>query len=233
VLAATYLDATGGQEERVAARRLVGWGNMAAVPTALAGVSDWVDTLGAERRVGLVHSVLNATALGLYGGSWIARRRGRHAAGTVLSFAGGGVLAGAGWLGAHLSYALGVGVDTPAFQRLPQRWTDVGPVSDVVTGQATCVAAGGVPVMLVRHEDGIVAMADRCTHRGGSLHEGEIADGCVTGPLHGSRLRLTDGAVGGPAVRPAPMLEVRLADGRVQVRRGEEPRSLRSNPVGI
>src|SRR6201999_1455255 len=55
--AASYLDLVGGEAK--AAQRLIGLGNVAAVPAAIAGVTDWLDTAGAERRVGLVHAALN------------------------------------------------------------------------------------------------------------------------------------------------------------------------------
>jgi nitrite reductase/ring-hydroxylating ferredoxin subunit len=131
-----------------------------------------------------------------------------------------------------MAYALGVGVDTTAFQGAPEEWTDVAAESEVTTAPKV-VSAGGVPVLLMRSGTSITAMYDRCTHRGGPLHEGSVEDGCITCPWHGSQFRLADGAVAkGPATRPQPTFEVRVSDGRVQVRRAEEPRSLRLNPVG-
>jgi nitrite reductase/ring-hydroxylating ferredoxin subunit len=81
-----------------------------------------------------------------------------------------------------------------------------------------------VPVLLSRLDGGIVALDDRCTHRGGPLHEGVVADGCVTCPWHGSTFDLRTGyVVSGPASRPEPRFEVRTVDGRVQVRRDRQP----------
>jgi hypothetical protein len=68
--AAMYLDLLGGKRNRRAARRLVGLGDLAAVPTAITGANDWAYTLGGERRVGFVHALLNDVALTLYAGSW-------------------------------------------------------------------------------------------------------------------------------------------------------------------
>jgi nitrite reductase/ring-hydroxylating ferredoxin subunit/uncharacterized membrane protein len=228
--AATYLDVTFG--DRRAARRLVGFGILTALPTALTGANDWTTTAGAERRLGLVHAVLNDVALTLYAGSWLARRRGHHLRGVGLSLAGATVLAGAGWLGGHLAYALGIGVDTTAFQQFPEDWTDVAAESAVLAEQAVEGDADGVRVLLARHDGRIVALSDRCTHRGGPLHEGSISDGCVTCPWHESVFALSDGTVvRGPASRPQPVAEVRVVDGRVQVRR-QSARTLRTNPTG-
>lgn len=234
-VAASYLDATAGPDGAAAATRLVGLGNLSALPAATAGLSDWLDTTGAERRIGLVHALVNYVAFGLYGASWLARRRGQRTVGIALSAAGAGTLGVAGWLGGHLAYALGVGVDTTVFQPSPAEWTDVAADADVVAGGAHLADLGGVPVLLTRLDGGrLVALADRCTHRGGPLHEGELADGCVTCPWHGSRFRLADGTVTrGPATRPQPLYEVRVAAGRVELRRADEPRSMRTNPVGV
>jgi nitrite reductase/ring-hydroxylating ferredoxin subunit/uncharacterized membrane protein len=232
-LAASYLDFAGGPQSRPAARRLIAFGGLAALPAALAGASDWLDTEGAERRVGLVHATVNYAALSLYGISWLLRGRDRRAAGVGFALAGAAALSSAGWLGGHLAYALGVGVDTTAFQHLPTEWTDVAAEEDVPEGLALSVTVDGVPILLTRADGLIRAIADRCTHRGGPLHEGEIKDGCVTCPWHDSRFSLVDGSVvRGPATRPQSALEVRLAHGRVTVRRGEEVRTLRTNPVG-
>ncbi|MGA8636153.1 MAG: Rieske (2Fe-2S) protein, partial [Candidatus Dormiibacterota bacterium] len=58
-----------------------------------------------------------------------------------------------------------------------------------------------------------------CTHAGGPLNEGTVEDGEVVCPWHGSRFRLSDGAVlGGPATFPQPQLTTRKVRGRIQIR---------------
>ena len=224
------LDAVGDED---GARRLIGLGLIAAVPTAASGASDWLSTDGAERRVGLAHAVLNYGAIGAYAGSWFARRAGRRRAGVGLSLGGAGLLGAAGWLGGHLAYAQGVGVDTTVFQKFPTEWTDALAVDDLpAENSLTAVQVAGVPVLVTVRGGRTVAMGDRCTHRGGPLHEGDVVDGCVVCPWHGGAFSLDDGTVrSGPANRPQPMLETRVHEGRVQVRRAEE-RSLRTNPTG-
>ena len=232
--AATYLDLLGGKRHRQAARRLVGMGNLAAVPTAITGANDWAFTQGAERRVGFVHALLNDVALTLFISSWWTRRRGHPVKGIALSLAGSGVMSAAAWLGGHLAYGLGVGVDTTAFQHAPQDWTDVAAEADVVADKLVGADAGGVPVVLVRRGQQVIALADRCTHRGGPLHEGTLEDATITCPWHGSRFCVDDGTVvEGPATRPALAFETRVTAGRVEVRRSQEPRALRTNPVGV
>ena len=76
-----------------------------------------------------------------------------------------------------------------------------------------------LPVLLSLRLGGGNAISDVCGHAGGPLHEGELAEGCVTCPWHGSVFRLDGGdVVHGPATGPQPRYEVRVAAGRVSVR---------------
>jgi nitrite reductase/ring-hydroxylating ferredoxin subunit/uncharacterized membrane protein len=232
------LDLTGG--DRDASRRLLGVGIISALPTAATGLSDWSDTSGAERRVGLVHAWANVAGLGLMIASWAARRgtaRDRSAPGrlgprgALLSLTGLGIMGFSGWLGGHLAYALGVGVDTTAFTTVPTEWTDACEIGDLSEGRPVMARVAGTPVLLVRDRGALLALLDRCSHRGGPLHEGEVRDGCVTCPWHGSTFALTSGSVvRGPATRPQAALQTRVVEGRVQVRR-DEPRTFRVRPV--
>ena len=220
---ALILDAVGGDESERAADLLIGVGIAASLPTAVTGAHDWADTEVADpsaRRVGAVHGALNTTALALFGASLAARRGGMRGRGKLLAAAGGAVLAVSGHLGGHLSYSQGVGVEQTAFDPGPEDWTPTIASADLAEGASACARAGGVPVLLVRTAGAVHALHDRCSHRGGPLHEGEVADGCVTCPLHGSRFRLSDGAVErGPATGPQPPFDVRERDGRLEVRR--------------
>ncbi len=231
-LGASYLDLTAGPAGRAAATKLVGLGIAAAIPAALTGTSDWADTRLAERRVGFVHAVGNQLALGLYTGSWLARRRQRQGLGAGLAAAGALVLGVTGWLGGHLSYARGVGVDTTAFDHASDEWTDVLPEADLVDEQPTLVYDGKLPVLLVRTGGQLYAIADRCSHRGGPLHEGEFKDGCIVCPWHYTKFRVSDGQLlTGPATRGQRAYEVRTRYGSIQLRHTGEVRSLRMDPV--
>ncbi len=231
-LGASVLDCCGGTSARHSAEVLLWTGCLAAAPTAATGWSDWLSTSAGERRVGLVHATLNTAALSLYASSIVARRRGRHGSGVALALVGSGLVGAAGWLGGHLAYARGVGVDTTAFQVIPDEWVDLVPEAELLADGPTLASLAGVAVLIVRRDGELLVMEDRCTHRGGPLHEGTITEGSVVCPWHDSEFDLRDGSVlCGPAVRPQRMLEVRAVDGMVQVRRGADDGSLRSNPV--
>lgn len=218
-VAAGVLDVAGGAATGRAARCLVGFGVLAAVPTAAAGMSDWSDTYGGEQRVGLVHATGNLTALSLQAASYLARRRGRRGVGRALSAASLGIMVGAGYLGGHLSYIRGVGVNHTAFQEDAAGWTTVTMLSELAPDTLVRVMAGGVPVLLVRRGEQVRALSATCVHAGGPLDEGELADGCVRCPWHGSIFRLADGAaVRGPAATGQPAWQVRIEGEQVQVR---------------
>jgi uncharacterized membrane protein len=102
-LGTSLLDLAGGSESRRGAALLAGCGVLASVPTAFAGAADWAELSGAERRIGAVHALANDAAIVFFVGSLVARLRGSHRAGTSLAIAGNVVVAGAGFLGAHLA----------------------------------------------------------------------------------------------------------------------------------
>jgi nitrite reductase/ring-hydroxylating ferredoxin subunit/uncharacterized membrane protein len=218
---AAVLDLVGGEEQQAAAQTLIGVGVLAALPTALAGISDWAELRGGQRRVGAVHATGNTVALALYGLSWRARRRGRRGRGVAFATAGGVVATLSAWLGGHLSFARGVGVNQTAFEDLPAEWTAVAGDEDVGEGQLARGSANGVGVLLARRAGELHALLDRCSHRGCSLSEGTLDGGVVTCPCHGSRFRLDGSLVHGPATSPQPALAVRVREGRIEVRAGD------------
>ncbi len=219
--AATMLDLVGGRRSQDAVRALLAVGILSSLPTATAGLADWSDTYGPDQRIGVVHALSNVAALSLFAGSLAARRGGRTGVGRVLSLAGMTTLAAGGYLGGHLTYARGVGVNNAFYQHEPEDWTAVIDAADLQAGSPTKVEANGATILLYRASDRIYAIGSRCSHAGGPLQEGKIDDGglCVECPWHGSVFRLEDGSVvHGPASIPQAAYDVRVQDGRVEVR---------------
>ena len=219
---ASLLDLTAGTSGRAAAQRLVGAGLLAAVPTALSGAADWSELGMAERpkRVGLVHAAANNLTLLAYAASWLARRRGDHARGRTLALVGTAGLSVGGYLGGHLAYAQAVGVNRNADeQKEPREWTDAAAAADVIEGRPHGVDVQGQSVVLVRTGGGVSAIGGTCGHWGGPLADGELVDGCLECPWHGSRFRLSDGSVArGPATTPQLSYDVRQTGDRLEVR---------------
>ena len=217
---AVVLDLLGGKRGRDAARKLVGLGVLSALPTAASGLADWSDTLGEERRIGLIHAAGNVAAVSCYALSWCARRRGDHRKGVLLGLLGGIVATASAYLGGHLAWRRGVNVNRHAWAHDGHDWVDVGEESLLASGEPLVVDAAGEPVVLISTGGAVYALAEVCSHAGGPLHEGAVADGCVVCPWHGSAFRLDDGSVvHGPATSPQPHYEVRVETGRVSVRR--------------
>lgn len=205
-------------------RALIGVGVVAAVPAAVAGVTDWSELHEQQMRVGLVHAAANTGALALFTASWAARRRAVPGPGRRTALAGF-LLAGAGGLlGGHLAYHQAAGVNhAEAVPHLVRPgWRDAGPSTGLAEGVATRRLVDDVPVLLTRVDGRLHVLAEQCSHLSGPLAEGTVQrrDGrwCVQCPWHGSVFALTDGAVvRGPATAPQPVFEVREVDGAVQV----------------
>lgn len=217
---AFVLDVFGGESTEGAADTLVGVGVASAVPTVLAGFSDWSDLFGAPKRVGLVHALSNAGAIACYSLSWLARRKGDRGRGMALGLLGATVATVGGFLGGHLSYRQGVNVDHNAWDHPPGDWVEVRlDAAELGDGARRVVEAGDVQVLLVNQGGTINAIGAICGHAGGPLEKGDFEDGCVTCPWHQSTFRLDDGwVVHGPATGPQPAFDVRVDDGKVMVR---------------
>ena len=222
-VSATLLDVLGGDRDGTAAERLIGIGILSYPPTSLTGTSDWADSeLGDPRvrRLGLVHAAANASALGLYAASYRARKKGSRGRGKFLGLAGAAALTAGGFLGAHLSYARGVGVNQTAFDEGPGEWTGAIASTDLTPGEPKSVTVEGTPVFMVRHGDHLHALHDRCSHRGCLLSQkGEVDGEIVTCSCHGSQFHLHDGSVQrGPATQPQPVYETRESGGHIELR---------------
>jgi nitrite reductase/ring-hydroxylating ferredoxin subunit/uncharacterized membrane protein len=219
---AMLLDWLGGRAGQPAADRLIALGLAFTGPAVATGMTEWGDSEAADpavRRIGLVHAAANVGATVLFGASLAARRGGSRGTGKLLALAGAGVLGAGGYLGGHLSYAKGIGVDQTAFEEPPEDWTPSLREADLPDGESRYAEVGGVGVLVARVHGEVHALSNRCSHRGGPLDEGELSNGCVTCPLHGSTFRLADGGVErGPAPYPQPAWQVRVRDGVIELK---------------
>jgi nitrite reductase/ring-hydroxylating ferredoxin subunit len=170
-----------------------------------------------------VHALGNVAALGLQIASLTARRRGDRRRGVTLSLGAGALLGLTGYLGGHMAFGQGVGVDQTVFDAGPDEWTDALAADRLGDAPATAVV-GDTPVLVVRAADRTIrALHDRCSHRGCSLADGTIDGETIECPCHGSRFSLRDGHVErGPATAPQPAFDAREAAGRIELRRRPE-----------
>lgn len=110
-LMAVLLDLADGEEHAAAVDTLLITGCLAALPTALAGAHDLATTSGAATRVAVTHAGAMDVSLGLFAMAWVRHRRGDRRTARRLALAGATVAGAGAYLGGHLVYRLGVGVD--------------------------------------------------------------------------------------------------------------------------
>jgi len=206
-----------------AAGMLSAAGILAACATALTGLSDWTVSNEQDRRVGLLHGLLNTAALGLQSVSLGARMTGHRGTARAMGAASLTVTAAAGYLGGHLVFTKGVMVNRVGWAVGPRRWVRALPETDLPDDSPAAVEAEGRQILLYRHGGTLYAIDNVCSHAGGLLSRGTVAGLTVTCPLHGSRFALADGSVGrGPASQPQPVLRTRIRNGWIEVR-GSQP----------
>jgi nitrite reductase/ring-hydroxylating ferredoxin subunit/uncharacterized membrane protein len=226
-MSAAFLDALGTDGD--GARHLIGLGLLASVPAAVAGSADWAEMHEQQMRTGVVHAAANTAAIGLYTGSLLARARRRTGLGKALGYAGLAAVAVGGLLGGDISYRQAGGANHAEEipHLVPAGWQDLMPLAKLTAGEPVKAMLGEVPVFVLRDENQVFVLANKCSHMSGPLSDGELSDGeltggrkdrCVTCPWHGSVFRVRDGAVvHGPATADQPVFQTRIQEGIVQV----------------
>jgi nitrite reductase/ring-hydroxylating ferredoxin subunit len=213
---ASLLDVLG---EHDAAGMLGASGAAVAIGTAVTGYADWTVSDGRDRRLGLLHGVLQTAALGIVAGSLAARRRGAIVAGQTMQAMGLGLSLSSAYLGGHLVLGRAVMVDRTSTILGPRQWTRAIQTTELEDGTVKAVEVAGRNVLVSRFDGSVSVIEDACTHAGGPLSAGKVENGIVKCPWHGSCFRLRDGAVvRGPASHPQPILDARVRDGWIEVR---------------
>jgi 3-phenylpropionate/trans-cinnamate dioxygenase ferredoxin subunit len=93
---------------------------------------------------------------------------------------------------------------------------EVAPLERFPRGRGLKVSVGEDTIAMFRIDDTVFAIGDRCSHAEASLAEGEVFDGHVECPRHGSEFDLMTGAPASlPATKPVPTYEVTVEDGVV------------------
>jgi 3-phenylpropionate/trans-cinnamate dioxygenase ferredoxin reductase subunit len=93
------------------------------------------------------------------------------------------------------------------------------PSADLVEGKPLLGKVAGDPVLLVRESGRVFAVGATCSHYGGALAEGVVANGQICCPLHHARFALSTGdATRSPALSPISCWDVEQIDEKVYVR---------------
>ena len=201
-----------------AADAAVGLGLLGAVGAALTGLTDWSETDGRAKRVGLFHGLMNLSAGSLYATSLFMRRHGARTAGHAYSLAGFVVACGAAYLGGGLVYRERIGV-THADQGGPERFRQVLASDDLPDDDKRRVVIEDTAMVVARQDGHVCALAEHCAHLGGPLSEGTLRSGIIVCPWHGSEFALEDGhVINGPATHPQRCFDARDRAGHIEVR---------------
>ena len=235
-ISAAVLDTLPGNDK--AAALLIGVGTGTAIPSAVAGWTDWSQLHPQQQRVGLVHAAANITATSLYAASLVARARGRRGSGKALAYLGLAVVGAGGFLGGHLTYrqAAGVNHSEEIPHRFPSGWQPLSLLAELPDGKLHKIVVAELPLLVYREGEKVSVLSDVCSHLSGPLHEGKLKGGklqdrasqngalnddggpCVVCPWHGSTFSLRTGEVqAGPATAKQPLFETRVSGGVVEV----------------
>ena len=84
------------------------------------------------------------------------------------------------------------------------KWVRVATLEECEgNGCVHAATADGLEVVLVKWEDEVFALEDRCSHQDFPLSEGEVEDGKLECVFHGAKFDIRSGkAVQLPAIRP-------------------------------
>jgi nitrite reductase/ring-hydroxylating ferredoxin subunit/uncharacterized membrane protein len=197
---------------------LLGW--LGATSSAVTGLADWSDLDGTDRRVGMMHALLNGTITVTNLASLILRRTGQRRAGIALSTLGYLILTLSAYLGGELVYGKGIAVNHVAFEGGSNDYVAVMKAQDLQEGKLTRVDVSGIPAVLLKQGSALYAIGATCSHLGGPLDEGSVKDGVVQCPWHGSCFHMSDGSVvNGPADYAQPRFSIRVRNGQIELRR--------------
>ncbi|MEE1821749.1 bifunctional 3-phenylpropionate/cinnamic acid dioxygenase ferredoxin subunit [Streptomyces sp. BE20] len=96
-------------------------------------------------------------------------------------------------------------------------------LSELAEDEPKRVDLNGVPVAVVRTDEGVFAINDICSHANVALSEGEVEDCMIECWLHGSSFDLRTGKPSGlPATKPVAVYPVKIEGDDVLVSVNQE-----------
>lgn len=99
------------------------------------------------------------------------------------------------------------------------QWLEVAAFADIPADRSFSVHTPNCEIILLRCDNEVYALEDRCTHDGEPLQGAEVADCQVICPRHGARFCARSGeALTPPAYEAIRTFETRVENGRVYVR---------------
>lgn len=225
---------------RAALYAMVGGTGM-AVLAAIPGLVDWADIRADNqaKKPATYHMWLNMAAILLYAFNIVLRfgaidENRTPGVELLLSIVGVLLILASGYLGGTIVYDDGIAVGrhrryiaTPhetvhAESSTGDQFVTVADVNTIKDGELLRAEVNGEVMAIARSGDEFHAFQEFCTHRYGPLSEGALTGGEVQCPWHRSCFDIKSGKVTqGPAKEDLKMYEVRVQDGKVQVKSGK------------
>jgi nitrite reductase/ring-hydroxylating ferredoxin subunit len=200
-----------------------------ALLAATPGIIDFftiVPPNSSAKKRALLHGGLNILMVVIFAAIWFYRKGSSSSHVAVLSaeFTGAILLGITGWLGGTLVYRNQIAVDhryaaagkwvEKHFKK--EKVIEVGKENELKLNQMMLVHVGDERIAIGRTEQGYVAFADHCTHRGGPLSDGVMICGTVQCPWHGSQFDVNSGELkAGPAKRGIKVYNLKASDGKL------------------
>lgn len=201
---------------------------LSSLVSMLSGLTDWNDTFGNERRLGILHGVLMTLISVAFAVSlWMRTAQGPSETALYIELGAFLALIVAAHLGGEMVFGFGTGVNRLAWTHVPDKWQTLDVRADALEDRKpVLIKVKGINVMVLKLDGDLVAMTSTCTHAGGPLHEGKFVGNDrrnVECPWHFSVFSVPTGHVLlGPATVDEVSFETRVAsDGRVEVRSKE------------
>jgi nitrite reductase/ring-hydroxylating ferredoxin subunit/uncharacterized membrane protein len=215
------LEAGGKREYAAGADGALLVGLVGAAGAAVTGLTQYYPIQEESvQKVGASHALINGTATAAMLASYLIRRGGGdRGTARALGWLGWGLSMAGAYLGGSIAYQEHMGADHAERKGLPQEFTPVIPLAELPEDKPVHARAGEIDLVIVRKGQRLHALGGICSHYGGPLWEGEVKDGCISCPWHGSEFQLEDGKpCHGPATYAQPLFEARVRDGQVEVR---------------
>jgi hypothetical protein len=138
------------------------------------GLTDWSDLDGTDRRVGLLHGLLNGSIFLINITSLVLRLTGKRRTGIALSTAGYVISLFSAYLGSELVFAKGIGVNHVAWEGGSDEYVAVMNEQDLAEGKLTRVDVAGIPAVVLKEGKTIYAIGATCSHLAGPLDDGSF-----------------------------------------------------------
>jgi nitrite reductase/ring-hydroxylating ferredoxin subunit/uncharacterized membrane protein len=200
---------------------------LTSLVSIISGLTDWNETIDEERRTGMLHGLLMVVAsVGFFVSIYLRLHGdpGQRDPAVWLALVSWAVLIVSSFFGGEMVFGYGTEVNRQAWGEPPTKWERLDVYESSLEDRKPVVSKtkSGFDVFVVKLDDKVYAMGNTCTHAGGPLNEGTWvgADRCeIQCPWHASRFCVKDAKVhGGPATFSEVRLQVRAADGRIEVR---------------